>query len=182
MKLYTRTGDRGETGLIGGKRVAKSDPRVACYGDVDELNAAIGLAASACDYGEWVSRLRTIQGDLFILGTQLATWPGREPEHQIDQPRITQLESWLDELTASVPPLINFVLPGGCELASRFHLARTICRRAERAVVELAAVASVEPLAVVYLNRLSDLLFAFALAANARANVPNIDWIAPKPG
>lgn len=182
MRLYTRTGDRGETGLIGGKRVAKSDPRVACYGDVDELNATIGLAAAACDFGEWLSRLRTIQSDLFILGTQLATAPGREPEHQIDQPRIDKLETWLDELAAMTPPLVNFVLPGGCELASRFHLARTVCRRAERAVVDLAAVEPVQPLAVVYLNRLSDLLFAFALASNVKAGVANIDWIAPKPG
>lgn len=176
MKLYTRTGDSGQTGLIGGQRVSKADDRVACYGEVDELNAAIGLAAAACTDADALAELRTVQSELFILGVQLATGPGRQPSHQISDAEIKRLEESIDAKMGALPALQNFVLPGGCELAARLHLARTVCRRAERAVVDLAG--TLDPRAAVYLNRLSDWLFAAALSANARAGVPDIPWIA----
>jgi cob(I)alamin adenosyltransferase len=179
MRLYTKTGDGGETGLIGGKRVPKNEARVACYGDVDELNASIGLAGAACPHDDWLANLREIQSDLFIIGAQLATDPDNEPSHKISARRVAVLEEWMDTIMAEQKPLRHFVLPGGCELAARFHFARTVCRRAERAVVSLTRHEAVDPLVTVYLNRLSDLLFAFALGANSRAQVDDIIWVAP---
>ncbi|HNO78928.1 MAG TPA: cob(I)yrinic acid a,c-diamide adenosyltransferase [Phycisphaerae bacterium] len=180
MKIYTKTGDDGNTGLIGGARVPKDHARVACYGVVDELNAAIGWVVVACDVAEWRDALQQIQNDLFVLGTELATADGDAKMLSLQGETIPQLESQLDALMAEVEPLKNFVLPGGCELAARFHVARTVCRRAEREVVHLSAQASVSRTAVIYLNRLSDLLFAYSLGANHRAGVANIIWIAPK--
>ncbi len=179
MKLYTKTGDDGRTGLLGGGRVDKDAPRVESYGAVDELNAALGLAASAAD-DDARADLHAVQSELFILGTQLATVDGQTPSHHITDAMVTRLEERMDAVMAGLPPLKNFVLPGGCELAARLHLARTICRRAERAVVSLAHDAPVDRAAVVYLNRLGDLLFAWALAANHQAGVDNVPWIAPK--
>ena len=179
MKLYTRTGDDGDTGLIGGRRVSKDDLRVTCYGQVDELNAAIGMATAATDHAEWIAALRSIQSGLFILGTQLATEESKTPSHVIRADHVERLEPVLDKLMAEVEPLKNFVLPGGCELAARFHLARTVCRRAERDVVTLVRAGGVDKHTIAYLNRLGDLLFAFALAANQRATVANVPWIAP---
>ncbi len=180
MKIYTKTGDDGQTGLIGGKRVSKDHARVACYGAVDELNAAIGLAVVACDVEEWSDELQTIQSDLFVLGTELATADGDEKMLSLQPDAVPRLESQLDALMAEVEPLKNFVLPGGAELAARFHVARTVCRRAEREVVSLASQSAVSSTAIIYLNRLSDLLFAYALGANHRSGVANIIWIAPK--
>ena len=176
MKLYTRTGDAGETGLIGGTRVSKDDARVACYGDVDELNATIGVAVAAL--GQCIERelLHEIQSDLFILGAELATRGDDRPDMTITAAQVARLEQLLDETCARLPDLTNFVLPGGCELAARLHLARTVCRRVERAVVTLATQSTVSPTVLVYLNRLSDLLFALALAANRNAGVADIIW------
>jgi cob(I)alamin adenosyltransferase len=179
MKLYTRTGDDGETGLIGGRRVSKDDLRVTCYGQVDELNAAVGLAVASCSHADWIETLRSVQSDLFILGAQLATEEGRQPAHAIGAERVTRLEPVMDAVMAELRPLKNFVLPGGCELAARFHMARTVCRRAERDVVSLVRNGGADKQAVAYLNRLGDLLFAYALAANRRAGVADILWIAP---
>ena len=159
MKLYTKTGDRGDTGLIGGARVGKDDARVACYGDVDELNAAIGLAVAALPKCAEREVLHAIQSDLFVLGAELATRDGVTPQLAITPAKVARLEQLLDETCANLPDLANFVLPGGCELAARLHVARTVCRRAERAVVSLARHATVAPTPLVYLNRLSDLLF-----------------------
>ncbi len=180
MKIYTKTGDDGNTGLIGGARVPKDHARVSCYGAVDELNASIGWAVVACDVAQWCEELQQIQNDLFVLGTELATADGDKMMLALDGDAALRLESQLDAIMADVEPLKNFVLPGGCELAARFHVARTVCRRAEREVVGLAAQSSVSPTAIVYLNRLSDLLFAYSLGANHRAGVANVIWNAPK--
>jgi cob(I)alamin adenosyltransferase len=176
MRLYTKTGDGGETGLIGGQRVPKDDVRVAAYGDVDELNAVIGVAAAACRDESWRQALSDVQADLFTLGAQLATADGEKPPAALEPTRVAGLERLIDMLAGEVPPLRNFVLPGGCELAARFHHARTVCRRAERAVVTLGRRATIDPTALVYLNRLGDLLFAWALAANERAGAANVIW------
>ncbi|GJM25290.1 MAG: ATP--cob(I)alamin adenosyltransferase [Phycisphaerae bacterium] len=185
MKIYTKTGDDGQTGLIGGVRVPKDHARVTCYGSVDELNAVIGWAVVACDVKQWREDLRQVQNDLFVLGTELATADGEEKMLTLQSESIARLETQLDALMSEVETLKNFVLPGGCELAARFHVARTVCRRAERDVVALASQSSVSQTsvsqtAIIYLNRLSDLMFAYSLGANHRANVANIIWTAPK--
>ncbi len=175
MKLYTRTGDGGETSLFGGRRTSKDDVRVAAYGDVDETNAAIGLAAASAE-APVGSLLRRLQSDLFVLGSELA-----DPDLAGKSPRlgavdVERLERWIDEACASVEPMRQFILPGGSELASRLHLARTVSRRAERAVVTLNRQTPLGGHSVVYLNRLSDLLFALARQANAAAGVPDVPW------
>lgn len=181
MKLYTKGGDDGSTALFGGARVPKNNLRVAAYGDVDETNAAIGLALAAGPDPDpdTAAALRHIQSDLFILGGELATPADKSPHVQLADAHIAQLERWIDEACAETPPLQNFVLPGGAPAAAALHLARTVCRRAERALVTLAQREPVRPAAVIYLNRLSDLLFALARRANHRQNVADIPWIAP---
>jgi cob(I)alamin adenosyltransferase len=179
MKLSTKTGDGGKTGLIGGQRVSKDDARVASYGEVDELNATLGLVVAALADDAWCADLHAIQSDLFTLGAQLAVSDGAEPHLRIAQARIDRLDKLLHEISATLPELTNFVLPGGTELAARLHLARTVCRRAERGIVALAQRTTIDPMVIVYLNRLSDLLFAYALAANHRAGVDDIVWRAP---
>ncbi len=179
MKLYTKTGDDGLTGLLGGQRVPKCDRRVTAYGEVDEANAAIGAAIAACADSSMVERLRTIQDRLFILGAELATPNGQTPNHVIREDHAVWLERWIDEAAQETSPLRNFVLPGGTFFAASLHLARTVCRRAERAVVELSRHESVRPEVVIFLNRLSDLLFAFARLANHRAGVADVPWTAP---
>ena len=180
MKLYTKQGDDGSTGLIGGTRVPKNDPRVATYGDVDETNAAIGAVIAGCGDEETAATLRCIQAELFVLGAQLATPAGDQPKFLIDESHVKQLEQWIDAASAEVSALRNFILPGGSVTAAGLHVARTVCRRAERAVVALAQQQPVEPHAMVYLNRLSDLLFALARQANGRAGVEDIPWHPPK--
>jgi cob(I)alamin adenosyltransferase len=181
-RIYTRTGDRGETGLFGGRRVHKSHPRVEAYGEVDELNAALGLALASLTDQEVRDRLATVQADLFAIGADLATprtADGRPHPHLPALPhgRAAEFESWIDEADAELPELHNFVLPGGVPGAAALPLARTICRRAERRVIALDALEGVEPEIVVYLNRLSDLLFQFARLANHRAGVEDILWV-----
>jgi cob(I)alamin adenosyltransferase len=180
VKIYTRTGDSGETGLFDGTRVTKADARVSAYGDVDELNAWLGLARAGGPGGldaQLSGMLEQIQRDLFALGSQLA-----DPAHKI-APRVTKvavgsgdverLEGWIDLLEAELPPLRRFILAGGSPGGAALHVARTVCRRAERAVVGLGeGVADV----IVYLNRLSDLLFVMARAANHRAGAPEMEW------
>jgi len=179
MKLYTKTGDQGQTGLLGGARVAKDDPRVHGYGEVDELNAAIGWVVAAQPDGPARAEMYAIQGDLFLLGAQLASDGQGPPKFAVTDAEVARLEGLLDRTCAGLPALRNFVLPGGCELAARLHLARTICRRAERAVTGLVRAGNAAPVALAYLNRLSDLLFALALAANRQAGVGDITWSAP---
>jgi len=181
VKIYTKTGDGGETGLLGGGRVRKDDPRVAAYGQVDELCAMIGfaLALEPADFSR--DALERIQRDLFTMGAELAT-----PEaatlgkvllgNPIGDPEIGALETVIDAREAELTPLTNFILPGGAPKAAALHVARTVCRRAERAVVSLARNARVSPAIVKYLNRLSDLLFVLARAANAAAGEPDVKW------
>ena len=163
-RIYTRGGDRGETSLGDGSRVAKTDLRIAAAGDVDELNSLVGWAAVPAE-GELRSTLERAQNDLFDLGADLATpeTPGRE-RLRLTQEQVETLERHCDAANADLEPLKSFVLPGGTELAARLYLARAICRRAERRVLR---VEGVSPLVAVYLNRLSDLLFILARAANA---------------
>jgi len=188
MKLYTKTGDDGSTGLFGSQRVQKDDPRIVAFGSVDELNACVGLAAAGCNKSsEFESALLEIlcamQSQLFTLGADLATVPGSEHEDKITRigaSDISQLESWIDEIDAGNEPMKNFVLPGGTELAARLHLARTVCRRAERDVITLSKNQSVSEHVKIYLNRLSDLLFALARRANKEAGVDDIPWTSNK--
>ncbi|MEM1212229.1 MAG: cob(I)yrinic acid a,c-diamide adenosyltransferase [Planctomycetota bacterium] len=183
MKLYTKRGDDGETDLFGGQRVAKDQRRVEAYGSVDELNAALGLAIAACGSDAGESRvgavLQGLQHRLFDLGADLATppgTPGAGKVRRIVMEDVEPLEAQIDELDAALPPLRAFILPGGTELAARLHVARTVARRAERRVVSLMQAEEVgEPIAK-YLNRISDLLFVLARAANQAAGVADVAW------
>jgi cob(I)alamin adenosyltransferase len=189
MKLYTRSGDDGSTGLFGGGRVRKDQLRVETYGTVDELNASIGLAAAACDPGSPVQRrlaeiLAQLQSRLFDLGADLATPEGNEQEGKIVRiapEHVATVETWIDEIDAGNVPLKSFILPGGTEFAARLHLARTICRRAERRAVALQWEAGTNKETIVYLNRVGDLLFAMARRANADGGVGDVPWTAETP-
>jgi cob(I)alamin adenosyltransferase len=178
MPLYTKGGDKGETGLRGGGRVGKDHDRVMAYGVVDELNAAIGLAQAAGDDAQLTAQLQRIQEDLFVVGSELASEEGTEGATRIGPEAYEQLERWIDEACGQVPPLRSFILPGGSELAARLHAARAVCRRAECCAVRLTRGAAVSPDVLIYLNRLSDLLFALARLANKRAGIPEIPWSA----
>ena len=180
MKIYTRTGDDGSTGLIGGDRVRKSDARIDCYGQVDELNASLGWAcAAAADDEQLVERLRHVQNDLFVIGSHLAT-----PEVSnagatlppLEESIVGRLEMEIDAAEANLPKLRNFILPGGSECAARLHVARTVCRRAERRLVDFSLDRPVPAVILTYMNRLSDWLFVQARAANRRAGVADIPW------
>ncbi|HEX7918947.1 MAG TPA: cob(I)yrinic acid a,c-diamide adenosyltransferase [Gemmatimonadales bacterium] len=181
MKIYTKTGDSGETGLFGGGRVAKDHIRVAAYGDVDELNSAIGVARATQPVQFSDDLLESIQRDLFALGGHLAT-PHPEKvrkaleKAELSDARVQLFEKTMDEADAELPPLKAFVLPAGTPKAAALHLARTVCRRAERSVVALAHEEEVEELFLVYLNRLSDLLFTLARLANHRDGKGDVTW------
>ena len=175
MKIYTRTGDRGETSLFGGARVAKNDPRIEAYGTIDELNSFIGAAraswpASPCD-----EELAHAQSDLFDAGAHLAS-PGTSRFAGIDPNRIESLEHGIDAMEAELEPLKNFILPGGSLAASQLHVARSVCRRAERLVVALHDESAPTQSTIAYLNRLSDYLFVAARYANLRNGVPDVLW------
>ena len=183
MKIYTRTGDRGETGLFGGGRVPKNHARVAAYGDVDELNAAIGVARALEPEPFAAGLLEAVQRDLFAIGGHLASPDPIKVETALAKAalpgdRIRALEAAIDEAEDALPPLERFVLPGGTPKAAALHVARTVCRRAERSVVGLSREggAEVPPPILVYLNRLSDLLFVLARRANAEAGRPDVAW------
>jgi len=182
VKIYTRTGDGGETALMGGGRVSKDHIRVHAYGEVDETNAAIGFAR-ACPPADFSDELLAgVQRDLLAIGGRLATpEPDRLKEPQrakvaIDPERVAALERAIDEGTAELPPLTAFILPGGTPKAAALHLARAVSRRAERSVVRLGHVDAVPAEVLVYLNRLSDLLFVLARLANHRAGTPDVTW------
>ncbi len=178
MKLYTKTGDDGTTGLFGGARVPKASARVDAYGTVDETNAAIGVARACGGPPEIDATLAQVQEDLFALGAELACTPGRESKlgmAPLGSDEIARLERAIDEVDPACPPLKTFILPGGSPLAAALHLARTVCRRAERAVLAMSD-GPIRPDLVVYLNRLSDLLFALARYANVRAKTPDMPW------
>jgi len=182
MKLYTRTGDDGSTGLFGGDRVSKAHLRLAAYGTLDELNSVVGLlrlhANPACADQ---AALQRIQHDLFVLGAILATPAGRQEllGQRMSRPTwsLEAMEADIDRLTVLAPPMRNFVLPGGAAGAAYGHLARTVCRRAEREVVALASEEPLDPAVVRHLNRLSDWFFALSRAENAVAGLPDIEWV-----
>jgi cob(I)alamin adenosyltransferase len=178
LKIYTKTGDTGETSLFGNTRVSKGDARVNAYGEVDELNAALGAARAAGLDPDLTAVLEDIQKELFAIGARLADpshrIAGRVAKVEVVDTQIARLEATIDRLEVELPPLRRFILPGGSPGGSLLHLARTICRRAERRVVSLPD--PVDPLVVVYLNRLSDLLFVMARAANHRSGVTETEW------
>lgn len=167
-KVYTRTGDRGETSLVGGKRVGKDSTRVDGYGDVDELNSLIGVVRTQLTDQEIDSVLSRVQNELFIVGADLAS-PLELKAPRIEPEMIAQLEQTIDKFNRELPPLREFILPGGTPQGAVLHLARTIARRAERKVIKLSKEEPINPQVTVYLNRLSDLLFVLARVANRRA-------------
>ena len=179
MKIYTRTGDSGDTSLFDGTRVLKSDGRVAAYGDLDELNAWLGLVRAHLPDGDLATQLQQIQRDLFAVGARLADpshrIAGRVTKAAVSMEDVARLEGWIDEYDASVPPLGRFILAGGAPAGAALHVARTVCRRAERAMVQLGEGAFENEL-LQYVNRLSDLLFTMARAVNHRAGIAEIEW------
>jgi cob(I)alamin adenosyltransferase len=184
MKIYTKTGDGGETALHGGRRVSKAAARVEAYGEVDELNAHLGWAAALLGSSPLAAEVQAIQAELFTLGAGLATptdaaeaAAGRVPV--MDAGWVERLEQRIDRFDAEVPPLRNFILPGGGPAAAALQVCRAVCRRAERSVVRLAAAEPVDPRAVVYLNRLSDLLFVLARWVNHQAGIEEPVWKPP---
>ena len=166
-KIYTRGGDAGETSLGDGSRVSKLDARIAAYGTVDELNAVVGVVVAGGCPDTIGEVLRRVQNELFDLGADLSVPIEHEARLRVTQDQVDRLEDECDRFNAELPELRSFVLPGGSETAARLHIARTVCRRAERVALVAAGAHDVNPLALVYLNRLSDLLFILARAANA---------------
>jgi cob(I)alamin adenosyltransferase len=180
MKIYTKTGDAGETGLWGGERVTKDNPRVQAYGTVDECNAAIGVVRASSLQPALDSMLAEVQNQLFVVGSDLAS-----PDPAANVPRISAahvefLEQSIDSLEGGLAPLRQFIVPGGTPAAAHLHLARTICRRAEREVIRLAQHDAVGEQIAIYLNRLSDFLFVAARSANAGSGVPDVPWHSPR--
>ncbi len=178
-KIYTKTGDLGDTGLFDGTRVSKADPRVAAYGDIDELNAWLGLVRAEGVDAETAGRLERLQRDLFAVGAMLAD-PRQKIARRVDKALLTdediaRLEGWIDACDRELRPLTRFILAGGSKAGGMLHVARTVCRRAERQIVALGD-AEVDPVVVVFVNRLSDLLFTLARLVNARAGIPETEW------
>jgi len=176
VKIYTKTGDKGETSLLGGVRVSKADPRVEAYGEVDEANAAIGSARAIGVPSDIDAALEWIQRDLFALGASLAdARTGQTPHAKmlLAEADIARIEAWIDEGQKSLPALRRFILPGGTAAGAALHLARTITRRAERRIVSLG---TADPMQIIYINRLSDLLFVIARVVNHRAGVFEAEW------
>lgn len=185
MKIYTKTGDEGKTGLFGGRRVSKDSPRVEAYGAVDELNAVLGVVMTHVDDDELYERLLAVQHDLFVIGADLATPDGEDGGKaaawvpRVDPASIERLEGWIDAGQDKVAPMKSFILPGGAPAAAHLHHARTVCRRAERRVVALDQREALTDEVRIYLNRLSDLLFVWARLVNHRAGVADRPWKAP---
>jgi cob(I)alamin adenosyltransferase len=179
VKIYTKTGDTGETSFFDNTRVSKADPRVDAYGEVDELNACLGVARAAGVDEEIGTLLDSLQKDLFALGARLADPSGRiaarVEKTVIGSAAVERLEQTIDRLEATLPPLRKFILPGGASAGAVLHLARTVCRRAERRIVALGG-GVLDPILIVYMNRLSDLLFVMARVVNRRAGVPETEW------
>lgn len=177
MKIYTRTGDAGQTGLLGGERVQKNHVRIAAYGDLDELNAVLGMALAAGLGTDLAAKLRHIQNSLFNAGSELAAPdPARFNLPLLSVDASGLLENWIDAMDMELPKLQNFILPSGTAAASALHLARTVCRRAERSVVTLSEHATVRPEIIVYLNRLSDFLFTASRYENYKSGYKETVW------
>lgn len=181
-RIYTRTGDSGETGLFAGGRVRKNHPRVEAYGGVDELNAHLGLVRALGPDAEIDGLLARVQSELFQLGADLATPVEASPKWivRVEDTAVTALEREIDRFETELEPLQNFILPGGSPTGAALHVARTVCRRAERRLVELTETEEINPAAVRYLNRLSDWLFDLARLANHRSGRPEHIWMAPQ--
>jgi cob(I)alamin adenosyltransferase len=181
MKIYTKTGDDGDTGLFGGGRVGKDHPRVEAYGDVDELNAVLGTVRATEQMPRVDEIVVRVQRDLFSIGALLAT-PNRDKMNEqlqkarVDDARVAELEHAIDDCERELDPLRSFIIPGGTPKAAALHVARTVCRRAERRVVALRRDVDVPELVVRYLNRLSDLLFMLARVSNRRAGAGEVTW------
>ncbi len=177
--LYTRTGDRGTTTLFGGETVSKQDSRVSAYGTIDECNAIVGWVRSAVEDYDIDQQLTAIQDTLFAIGSALATDSNSETASQlpeITEDAVTQLEQWIDRYTTLLPALHSFIYPTGTELASRLHITRTVCRRAERAAVEQQRATALSEQGIAYLNRLADFLFILARYMNWREGAPEVTW------
>ncbi|ATB28188.1 cob(I)yrinic acid a,c-diamide adenosyltransferase [Melittangium boletus] len=184
MKIYTKTGDAGETGLFGGGRVPKDSARVEAYGEVDELNASLGLARALGMPSDLDGLLQRLQDQLFTVGAVLATPTGTKASGFIPPLKpewVTDMEQAIDTFETELSPMTHFILPGGSQAAAALHLSRTVCRRAERRVVAALHTGEASAEAVTYLNRLSDLLFVLARVANHRVGIEDVKWIAEKP-
>ena len=182
MKIYTKTGDEGKTGLFGGGRVAKDSPRIAAYGDVDELNAILGVVRAQTPHDAVKKSLTEIQSSSFVVGGQLASVGSHENVPVITASHVDALERQIDVISADLPPMRHFILPGGSKTAALLHLARTVCRRTERTAVHLSLLPNeaVDKWILIYLNRLSDFLFVLARLANQLESVEDIPWISSK--
>lgn len=178
MKIYTKTGDKGKTSLFGGKRVAKNDLRINAYGTVDELNSMLGIVLTEKVDSKTRDILSNLQQSLFIVGGELATPKDVKSSASqiISNEEIELLEKWIDELDSKLSPLKNFILPGGSKSASQLHFARTVCRRAERNIIEIEESENINENIVIYINRLSDLLFIIARFENHISSTPEIEW------
>lgn len=187
MKIYTKTGDLGETGLIGGKRIPKHHARIIAYGSVDELNSSVGLGLATLEtsqhvssFSDFVKILLTVQNDLFILGADLAddspSTDNRFGSPRVNEDMISKVEKTIDTLEQELSPISFFILPGGSVEASHLHMSRSIARRAEISVVGLSKAESINPLTIIYLNRLSDLFFVMARTANKWLGIPDTAW------
>jgi cob(I)alamin adenosyltransferase len=180
MKIYTCTGDKGETGLVGGTRVSKNHPRLAAFGTVDELNAHLGLCRAGGLPSAIDAVVARLQHELFALGAELATPEGAKASVAlISEPQVAELERDIDAFDGRLAPLSQFILPGGAPVAAALHVARCVCRRAERELVSLAASTNIRPETIKYLNRVGDLLFVLARAANAEQGSPDVPWQKP---
>jgi len=175
LKIYTRTGDAGETSLFGGGRVAKDDPRIEAYGTIDELNSFVGVVRTSWPSSPIDAQLDHVQSDLFDIGAFLAS-PGSDRFHGVARSRVDELERAIDTMDAELPALQQFVLPGGSQAAAQLHVARTVCRRAERRVIALGESSEAMRTSIMYLNRLSDYLFVAARLANLRHGVGDVPW------
>lgn len=175
-RIYTRTGDKGETGLTGGARVPKDSVRVQAYGSVDELNSVLGLARSFLNDSELDSLLQELQADLFIVGADLAAIQSNSRTVSISNERVQELENIIDKYQEQLPPLKVFILPSGGSAGAALHFARSVSRRAERRIVTLSKTEPINPQMIPYINRLADLLFVLARVVNQRAKKPETEW------
>jgi len=181
MAIYTRFGDKGDTMLFGGAVVPKDDPRIEAYGSVDELNAMLGVVLSFSESDALKPSLTKIQKDLFVIGTELSTPSKSRTMQGLDPCRVAELEEVIDAMEADMPPLHNFLIPGGCKTSALLQLARTICRRAERCIIQLRSKQPINPDIIIYMNRLSDLLFIQARYINYKKRMPEAIWKGKKP-
>lgn len=178
MKIYTKTGDKGQTSLVGGKRISKSNIQIAAYGTIDELNSHIGLLRDSIKEKRSIDHLTKIQNTLFVIGSRLASEEGRIPDYlsEIEKNDIESIEKEIDWLNTQIEPLKNFILPGGHPVVSYAHISRCVCRRAERIIVKLSEIDTVEENIIIYLNRLSDYLFTLARKIGKDFGINEIEW------